>query len=240
MLASVRRRFPWLPAALLLGAALAVVPAAMAGVPSPAMAYKGKVAKIKNQDWVARWWQWAYGAPEGVSPLYDDVGTMAAVGQSGPVWFLCGAYNDTGSVSRTVVVPEGVYLFFPIVAAQLDNADPGYAPLTLDGLYASVKEFADAVDVPGLTCSVDNVAILDLAKRRVVSTPFKYVAVPGSTPDVLYNAAPNDVVYPSVSDGYWVMLKPLPLGTHTISWSGTSGATSQSVVYTVKVQAPAN
>jgi hypothetical protein len=165
---------------------------------------------------------------------------LAGVGLSRPVWFLCGAYNDTGSVSRTIVVPEGVYLFFPIVAAQLDNADPGYAPLTLDGLYASVGGFADAVDVPGLACSVNGVAILDLAKRRVISTPFHYVAVPGSTPDVLYNAAPNDVVYPSVSDGYWVMLKPLPLGTHTVSWSGTSGETSQEVVYTVKVEAPAN
>src|SRR5690349_12936201 len=137
MLDSARRN-PWLPAALLLGAALAVMPAALAGVPSPAYPYKAKVAGLKTKDWAAQYWQWAYGVPESDSPLYEDVGTAAAVGQRGPVWFLAGAYNDTGTVTRTVVVPEGVSLFFPILAAQLDNADPGLDPLTLDELYASV------------------------------------------------------------------------------------------------------
>ncbi len=240
MLASIRRRCPWLPAALLLGAALAVVPAFGAGVPSPAMAYKAKTAKVKNADWVAAWWQWAYGVPEVDSPLYDDVGTLAAVGQRGPVFFLCGAYNDTGVVTRTITVPEGVYLFFPILAAQLDNADPAFDPLTEAELFASVAGYAADIDVGSLTCTVDAVPIADLAKRRVISPVFQYVAVPGSTPNVLYNAGANDVVRPAVSDGYWVMLKPLPLGNHVVTWSGTVGADTQSVTYVVKVEAPAN
>ena len=240
MSASVTRRFPGLAAALLFGAALAVVPAALAAVPSPAQAFKAKTLKVKNQDWVAAWWQWAYGAPEGVSPLYDDTGANAAVGQRGNVWFLCGAYNDAGTVTRTITVPEGTYLFFPIIAAQLDNADPEFEPLTLEEMTASVDGFADAVNPANLTCSVGGTFLTDLAKRRVVSTVFKYVVVPGSTPDVLYNAEPNDVVSPSVSDGYWVMLKPLPLGQTTLTWSGSSGETTQNVTYIVKVEAPAN
>jgi len=245
MLASIRRRCPWLPAALLLGAALAVIPAALAGVPSPAMPYKAKAAKIKNADWVAQWWQWAYGVPEVVSPLYEETGADGAVGQRGPVWFLCGAYNKTGTVSRTVTVPEGVYLFFPIFAAQLDNADPGFAPLTLAELLQSMDDYVAGIDVTSLSCTVDGVAITDLAKRRVPSSVFSYVAVPGSTPNLGYNALPNDVVYPAVSDGYWVMLKPLPLGNHTIAWGGTRevgtpNESTQSVNYVVRVVAPAN
>lgn len=240
MLASIRRRCPWLPAALLLAAALAVIPAALAGVPSPAMAYKAKAAKIKNADWVVQWWQWAYGAPEIVSPLYEETGANGSVGQRGPVWFLCGAYNVSGTVNRTVTVPEGVYLFFPILAAQLDNADPGFLPLTLDELLQAMDDYVAGVDVTSLSCTVDGVAITDLDKRRVISSVFSYVAVPGSTPNLAYNALPNDVVYPAVSDGYWVMLKPLPLGNHTITWSGTRGLNTQTVNYIVRVVAPAN
>jgi len=240
MIDAIRRRCPWLPAALLLVAGLAVIPAALAGVPSPAQAYKAKTAKVKNQDWVAAWWQWAYGAPEGVSPLYDDDGDLASLGQRGSVWFLCGAYNDTGTATRTINVPEGVYLFFPILASQLDNADPAFDPLTVDELRASVADFVADIDVASLTCTVDGVGITDLAKRRVISSEFGYVAVPGSTPNVLYNAGPNDVVRPSVSDGYWVMLKPLPLGNHTITWSGTVGEDTVAVTYIVHVVAPAN
>jgi hypothetical protein len=240
MLASIRSRCPWLPAALLLAAAVAVLPAAEAGVPSPAMTYKAKTSKIKNADWCAQWWQWAYNVPEAQSPLYDETGALGGVGQRGPVWFLCGAYNDTGVSSRTVIVPEGVYLFFPILAAQLDNADPAFDPLTEDELRASVAAFVAGVNVESLTCTVDGVGITDLAKRRVISSVFRYVAVPGSTPNVLYNAAAGDVVSPSVSDGYWVMLKPLPIGNHTITWSGSAGENTQSVTYLVKVQAAAN
>lgn len=240
MLASIRRRCPWLPAALLLGAALAIIPAASAGVPSPAMAYKAKTAKVKNADWVALWWQWAYGVPEIDSPLYEDTGLTAAVGQRGPVWFLCGAYNETGIVTRTITVPEGVYLFFPILATEWDNAGVTVDPLSLEALVSLSADYAADVDVSSLTCTVDGVGITDLAKRRVVSSVFGYVTVPDSTPDLAFGALPNEVVYPAVSDGYWVMLKPLPLGNHTITWSGTVGSNTQGVTYVVKVVAPAN
>jgi hypothetical protein len=251
MLASIRNRCPWLPAALLLGAALAVLPAAFAATPSPAMPFKAKTAKIKNADWVGQWYQWAYNVPEPNCPWYDDTGAFAGVGQRGPVWFLCGAYTLSGTVTRTISVPEGVYLFFPLVEYQLDNADTAVPPYSLEQLYADCDSFIDLVDPLNLTCLVDTVPVTDLAKRRVVSTPFRYVAVPGSTPaipvvDLGFGATAGDVVSPAVSNGYWVMLKPLPVGMHTIVWSskivfgGGDPDYVQNVTYVVHVEAPAN
>ncbi len=77
MLESVRRRCPWLPAALLLAGALAVVPAAYgASVAYPA---KAKVGGVKAVDWVGHWFQWFLATPVDYNTYYDTDGTYAAV-----------------------------------------------------------------------------------------------------------------------------------------------------------------
>jgi hypothetical protein len=220
MLETIRRRCPWLPAAALLLAGLAV-PLASAAIPSPAYSPKAKAAKIKNQDWIGQWYQWAYNAPETNSPLYDDTGANAGVGQRGPVWFLCGDLTIDGTVTRNIKVPEGVSLFFPLIEVQIDNADPGIPADTQEELALFCKGLIDLVNPAAMTCVVDGVAVTDLIKRRVVATPFRYVVVPGSRPENVFNATPGDVVFPAVSDGYWMMLKPLPVGAHTIVWSAS-------------------
>src|SRR5215475_1055523 len=59
------------------------------------------------------WWKWALETPASENPLTDTTGQFAAVNQSGRVWFLAG---NTGSTTvRTVTVPSGKALFFPIV-----------------------------------------------------------------------------------------------------------------------------
>src|SRR6059058_3845619 len=62
-----------------------------------------------------RWWQWALGTPASENPLTDTTGQFAAVNQSpsGRIWFLAG--NFGGTTVRTITVPKGAALFFPIV-----------------------------------------------------------------------------------------------------------------------------
>ena len=43
----------------------------------------------------------------------DTTGEFASLGQSGPVWFLAGTFGST--VTRTVTIPAGKTLFFPIL-----------------------------------------------------------------------------------------------------------------------------
>src|SRR5262249_5180929 len=64
-------------------------------------------------QWGDRWWLWNYSIPLPFNPVQDTTGAYAGVGQSGPVWFLAG--TSGGNVVRTIVVPPGKSLFFPIV-----------------------------------------------------------------------------------------------------------------------------
>ena len=62
-----------------------------------------------------KWWRWALETPASENPLTDTTGQFAAVNQSGRVWFLAG--NPGGTTARTITVPSGKALFFPIPAA---------------------------------------------------------------------------------------------------------------------------
>jgi hypothetical protein len=239
MIQAARRRNPWLAAGVLLAAALLVIPAAMGA--GPAYPFKAKTSGFKTKDWAVQWWQWAYGIPEGYSPLIDDTGEYAAIGQRGPVWFLVGAYTIDGVESRTITIPEGKSLFFPILARQFDNVG-AVTPKSVEDLQADAAAFAMAVDLLTLSCSVDGIALTDLPKRRVISGPFEYTVGPGTLP-VGFGAEAGDVVYPAVSDGYWVMLKPLAPGNHVVEFSGAVGGDFdyvQDVTYNITVVATAS
>lgn len=230
MLASIRRRCPWLPAALLLGAALAVVPAALAGIPNPAYSGKAKVGKVKPADWVGHWFQWFYATPEGYHPLYDTAGDYAGIGQRGPVWFLTpGLAQD--DITRDIRVPAGVALFFPLRYSEFDNA--GRLPinyLTTADLYSVVQGDVDLMDSSELFCVVDEgtgseYTLADIAKRRIKSTVFSYGVGPDTLPLFFPEPTPvlGEMVNPAVADGYWVMLRPMTVGAHTVRYGRASG-----------------
>ena len=62
----------------------------------------------------AQWWQWVLAVPASENPLTDTTGQFAAVNQRGRVWFLAGNVSG-GTTVRTISVPAGKALFFPIV-----------------------------------------------------------------------------------------------------------------------------
>src|SRR5437870_11795939 len=72
----------------------------------------------------AQWWQWALAIPNSQSPLLDQTGQFAAVNQpKGNIWFLAG--NGGGTTVRTVTIPGGKALFFPI--ANVIDVEEGIA-----------------------------------------------------------------------------------------------------------------
>src|SRR5882672_9250621 len=55
-------------------------------------------------QWVVAYWQWAMSIPIANNPWANDpTGAYAAIGQSGPVWFLGGTLGD--SVTRNITIP---------------------------------------------------------------------------------------------------------------------------------------
>jgi len=86
---------------------------------------------------------------------------------------------------------------------------------------ATVNAFIDGVSV--LECSVDGVPLQDLFRYRAESPEGGFVlTVPPGSLFTEFGAPPGDYA-PAVSDGYWIMLAPLPVGEHVIHFRGVVG-----------------
>lgn len=165
-------------------------------------------------QWSVRFWQWALSIPADRNPVADTTGDFFAEGQSGPVWF-CGTFGT--SSERHATMPAGKALFMPvfnwIFGAGVYDCDPTVPGVpcdvpTLRALAAENLEKAVVLDV-----YIDGVPVQDVRSYRAISpTPFSV-----TYPENSVVGPPAGVYSPNVSDGYWLMLAPLPKGIHTIS-----------------------
>ena len=185
-------------------------------------------------EWSGLWWAWAFGIPAGVNPILDPTGANCDENQSGPVWFLAGAFSSD-PLTRSCTVPLGKAVFFPIINIECSTVEPppfhGDTPAELLACATSFIGFSDVI-----TCSVDGAAVNNAVGFRFQSpaTPFtasvdNILGVPAGTSGLL------------VSDGYWIMVPPLPVGPHVIHFTGLLGGGpfagfSQDVTYEITVQ----
>jgi hypothetical protein len=179
-------------------------------------------------QWTAEWWQYVYSIPVPDNPVLDVVGTNCMLGQHGPVWFLFGSFGST-PVRRTCSIPEDRALLFPII----NTVNIAFPSDTIDELRAQIAPFIDAVNK--LSVEVDGETIEGLRDFRIKSVPFSIALPPnGLFPlDVCLESPPLGVCSPTVSDGFWVMLKPLSAGEHTIHIFGQSGEFKQDITYVI-------
>ena len=134
-------------------------------------------------------------------------GEFCHVGQRGNVWFLAGGYG-TSKIKRTCIVPEGKYIFFPVI--NMVYYPRHEASITCD----TAIEFAALNNDTAIEIEVnlDSATAWNPADTRI--RPDGCFDLLGLIPKELN--APK--VYPAASDGYWVMLKPLSKGKHFLSF----------------------
>lgn len=202
-------------------------------------------------EWSAAWWQWCFSLPTGGHPLFDTADCSA--GQNGPVWFLGGTFGASGTRTRNCSVPDGKFLFFPLINNWADNTDCPQDSFTEAQLRAIAKGNQD--QATNLSCTIDGVPVAGLSDPlqtpyRATSPVFTYT-IPGSDNLLSYlglscytNAAgtPFLVDADAVADGVFLMLLPLGAGTHTIHFTGAIGdqpSFSQDITYNLTVTAPA-
>ena len=173
-------------------------------------------------EWTALWWQWAYSLPVAGHPLFDETGAYAGAGQSGPVWFLGGVFNVSGTATRNITVPSGKALFFPIINAEWDNECPvSDPPLSLAELEALVKS---AVDTGyDIECDLDGVSITNLNRYRFTAN-FPITVPSGNIFDFFGCPTTPGTYSPVAGDGYYLMLRPLSEGTHHLHFHGSFAA----------------
>ena len=153
------------------------------------------------------WWQWAFSMPTDQSPIRDTDGRLCGVNQDGPVWYLAGGFG-TARIHRSCTVPAGRFLFFPIINTVVTTA-PGQTR-TCDEVRAEAARNNDRF--VHLMVEIDGVRMPDLQQTRIAPTTCFDLAGRAS-PDL----EPRSL-YPTATDGFWVMLSPLPPGDHRLEF----------------------
>jgi len=165
----------------------------------------------------ADWLEWVLAIPTAANPLLDLNGASAAVGQSGKVWFLVG--NTTGgATTRTVIVPAGKALFFPIVNYFWVNTpefgDAAWSPAQEAFVRQQIAAVVDTAY--NLFLEIDGQPVPNVAGLRV-SGAVGACTLPA---DNIFGVPLAPGPHECVADGYWALLPPLPNGHHTIRFGG--------------------
>jgi hypothetical protein len=167
-------------------------------------------------DWSVAWWQYVVSIPAANNPATDTTGQNCALGQSsGPVFFLVGNFTSNASVTRACTVPAGKAIFLPIINTECSTLEAApFFGSNEAALRACAGGFGDAMGISTLEVAVDGKKVKDLGSFRVQSPVF------GLTLPADNILGVNPGTGSSVSDGYWLMLKPLARGNHTIHFEG--------------------
>jgi hypothetical protein len=207
-----RRSFVAAMMAVLAMAALSTMVFAQ-GNPNPGVIPpEAKVLGKTYGEWGDIWWNWAVQFPPEMSPLLDTTGEFGTLGQEGQVWFLAGV-GGGGSAERTLTVPAGKFLFFPLVNTFFA------AEGTEEKERADVNAFIDGVSL--LEASLDGVPLRDLFRYRAESPEGGFVlTLP--TDSNLFGAPAGDYK-PAVSAGYYLLLAPLSVGEHELHFRAVVG-----------------
>lgn len=180
-------------------------------------------------EWVVSFWQWVNSIDNGPffpNPLINCSAPISA-GQSGNVWYWTtpSPYFHALSVPNTPqtcdqsanVIPAGT----SILLASLDTFSstllpPGsYTPTKAAGERVIAERFADRIE--DLFVTIDNVPVSDVKAYRVTTHRFTFTAAYRwvfGIPEQTYGTGT------AVADGYYLMLRPLPTGSHTIHYGG--------------------
>jgi hypothetical protein len=182
------------------------------------------------------------------NPTFYSTGQYCNVGQSGPVWFLAEPALGTGSdgVVEQCKVPTGRYIMVPLLTAECSNLEPSPqfipSPCTDDtSCRLCARALANTIIPRSLHASVDDIAVTDLQGTPSAfrfQSPLFYFTIPERNWFMGESDAARAGTGYSVSDGYWLMIKPLSPGSHTVHVEGAVPGFLEDVTYKITVGGP--
>jgi hypothetical protein len=220
-------------AAVLVGLLLALLVAFPAGAQAagrhaPAIPPNASPFGKSYGEWSALWWQQAFAVDTtSSSNPFADGAQPCSLGTR-KVRFLVGGTVNAQTAERSCTIHTGQAIFFPVINAECSELEGNGS--TEAQLRSCAAGFGDAFT--SLHATVDGVPVRNLSRFRVQSPLFRFTAVENNP----FGVPPGGPT-PSVSDGYWVMLHPLPPGEHTISFGGALPAFdfTTAATYTIRV-----
>src|SRR5262245_22534911 len=184
--------------------------------------------------WAAEWWQWVLGIPAVVNPLTDTTGEDCAQRQVDTVWFLAGS-PSSDPVVRNCEIPAGKSLFFPLINnffGAFLNDPPEQRTEEF------VRKMANCTEPAQISVRIDNFNVprplrFFTGASGSQSPIFNVQLPPGNVFGVHETMVPELVLSPSAEQGYYLFVRPLSRGSHTIRWiaSGCIPGLSQDITY---------
>lgn len=182
---------------------------------------------LSYAEWAERYWQWSLSFPATANPSADSAPPES--NQSGPVWFLASVTGNR-TVTRLMTIPAGTSLFFPALSVFYNNADcPVNTTDPVEVMLANANgswDFAASLTV----CIIDGVPVKGLEDPQ--ETPYRletdlfYVTVADHDNIIAATGTPcfpDGGTIDMVSVGAFLMVKPLPVGRHTVRIVGAAG-----------------
>lgn len=175
-------------------------------------------------EWHVACIDWTMSIPEATNPMLnaddpEDQDTAArpvwigpydaSAGQSGHVWFLAGTYRNGWVVEREATIPAGTRLCIPLQNSLVWGWPP------VPAAEAWMRFYLDLLlDTAVISCEIDGVPVNNLQRYRHQSP-----AVPVVLGEENLFGLPPGQYGMVVDDGYYLVLAPLSVGTHTIHWT---------------------
>ena len=187
-------------------------------------------------EWQVAWFQWQFGSSAGTAAALDETGASCGEGlQARRVWFMA-IVTHSGTTTRSCTLPVGTALFIITVANECSNIEP---PPFFGSTEAELRECAasgfDEFFSGPVSLTVDGVALPNLRSFRTQTPLFQYT-LPA---DNLFGFPAGTTATAAISDGMYVMLKPLHRGTHTIAVHIESDALGNvDEIYNVTITGP--
>lgn len=181
-----------------------------------------------------QWWTLFASIPKDANPLsLDNEGVIDDIRQPGGVHFLGGIFNTGGAVERDVFVAQNQSIVLPILTVGADNVGWDFGedyPIPYQFSLSDLKTIADAImdTATGVSLFVNGDPLINgynMSKFRLASNSKYTLNLPEN--DIFGyrdSYAPEYVKPPytqGVQDGFWVEIRNLSLGEHTIRFTGT-------------------
>jgi hypothetical protein len=181
------------------------------GIIPPNAKYRG----FTYGEWSAMWWQAAFATPVvgGDHPLFSGGAFQGPKG----MLFLAGVFADPDDPAVVeITIPAGTPLFFPIIntSCSVYEPDPFHGD-DEDELRDCANGHMD--NTSDLFAEIDGKPVKKINAYRTESPLFVW----GPLPEDNILGAPEGTTSPSVDAGFYLLVKPLPVGEHVIEFGGT-------------------
>lgn len=172
------------------------------------------------ESWAEAWWRWSYAIPLSLNP--NDTATAdPGQNQHGPVFFLSNPPIDgrTFDVQRH----KAIAVLLSSVLNDYPCPDPTFQPAPGQTLFDFLSlGAAEADNVAEIESSLDGVPLTDLTSHHVTS--HKLMHITGDLSLQVLDACITGTPQPAVIEAYFMMLKPLRPGSHTLTTRITTKA----------------